>query len=196
MLKHILIHLTCLLCGLSLNGQDLNMTPIQIIESIIQQKQDSMRIYYYDSIATEYNVAEIKNTLADRKFKSMFADTNANNTITLTKAELKYIYDQLDSLHTHLWPKDLFSNSTLVSHDSIGKMIFDEIEKANRLTWNPRTGMQIWEFTYPIFIRENNFFLVFTQYICGSLCGYSELCFYKKIESNWKKWITVSAGVF
>ena len=179
----------------SVSGQDIP-NPTAIIESIIRAKQDTANIFYYDSVATSYRVDDIKTNLAKKTFKCLWKDSTANNSISLTKAEQKYIFNQLDSLHNLVWTANLFTNSTRVSHDSLGTIVFNEIEKANRLVWTAKSGKQIWEFTNPIFLRQNSICLLFTLYICGGECGRDELCFYKNINGNWKKWITVSSGVF
>ena len=194
-MKRILIIPTLLLFNFAVSGQDIP-NPTAIIETIIRAKQDTAHILYYDSVATSYRVDDIKTNLAKRTIKSLWKDSTANNSITLTKAEQKYIFNQLDSLRNLVWTTNLFTNSTRVSHDSLGTIVFKEIEKANRLGWKAKSGKQIWEFTNPIFLRQNSICLLFTLYICGGLCGRDELCFYENINGNWKKWITVSSGVF
>lgn len=194
-MKRILIIPTLLLINFAVSGQRIP-NPTVIIEAIIRAKQDTAHIFYYDSVATSYRIDDIKTNLANRTIKSLCKDTTANNSITLTKAEQKYIFNQLDSLCNLVWTTNLFTNSKRVSHDSLGTIVFKEIEKANRLGWEAKSGKQIWEFTNPIFLRQNSIFLLFTLYICGGECGRDELCFYKNINGNWKKWIVVSSGVF
>lgn len=178
------------------SGQN-SPNPTKIIEDIIMQTQDTTHVYYYDSVATSYLVNHIKNKLSERTINDNWKGSTTINSITLTKAERKYIFKQLDSLHKLVWDENLFTNSTRVSRDSsFGAKVFKEIENANRLGWKPKSGKQIWEFTNPIFIRDNSICLLFTLYICGGSCGRDKLCFYKNVNGTWKEWIIVSIGSF
>lgn len=185
--------LTVLLQTLFFYGQE--ATSIKLIDGIIRHVQDTAHIFYYDSIATTYRVNDIKTVLANRTIKSIRKDSTQNNSITLTKAEQKYIFNQLDEMHKMTWDKNIFTNSTRVTADS-SSFYFNEISTSNRKGWNPKSGRQIWEITEPIYLRDNSYCLLFTLYICGGECGRDELCFYKNINGRWSKWITVSSGEF
>ncbi len=176
-----------------MSGQD-NVNPVKIIETIIRLQQDTAKIFYFDSVATSYRVNAIKTNLAKRTIKSIWKDSLANNSITLSKAERKFIFKQLDSLHKIVWDTNLFANSIRVSYGlGWGANILKEF---NEFKWNIKSGRQIWGFTSPIFIRDNSICLLHILYLCGGTCGHDELCFYKNINGSWKKWIRVTAGDF
>jgi hypothetical protein len=176
----------------SIQGQD--SSQLQIIEKFIRQKQDTAQIFYYDSVARSYRVQDIKHRLSRDKFRFV-ADDSLSISLKLTKAERKLLFRQLDSMHTLTWGANLFANSRKVTSDS-SSIYWKMMAEANKVGWKPKTGMQIWEFTNPVCLRQNSICLVYILYICGGLCGHDELCFYKNINGTWHKWITIASGYF
>lgn len=192
-MKLLALTLTVLFSVYSVQSQD--TASIKLIEGIIKSLQGTAHVFYFDSIATTYRIDAIKTALTKRTITSIKKDSTQNNSITLTKAEQKYIFNKLDEMHKMVWEKNVFANSTRVQPDS-SSFYFSEFAQANRKGWNPKSGRQIWEITKPIYLRDNSYCLLFTLYYCGSLCGRDELCFYKNINGNWRKWIVVTSGVF
>jgi hypothetical protein len=131
------------------------------------------------------------------------------NSLILTKQERNLILDQLDQYKKSYWTENLFSNSILVGEDNMRgymKKVYQEysesfnnptnsaIDKTNIIKNYSRPS--VFEFSLPVYIRENSICVVFLSYYCGDPCGFDELCFYKKENNTWKKYIVVYKGDF
>jgi hypothetical protein len=133
------------------------------------------------------------------------ADTKSNN-ITLTRQEKKYISQQLDKFCKSYWKENLFPGSRLISEENLWpyfKNVYQEysenlsnpnnsaIDKSNLLKNYQQPG--VFEFSAPIFLRNNSLCLIYLRSLCGNPCGYGELSIYRLENGNWNKWIVVSA---
>lgn len=65
------------------------------------------------------------------------------------------------------------------------KLLGNQIENANTFQFSP-----------PIYFRNNSIFIFYFIRLCGSLCGVEELSFYRLENGNYKKWFVLTGGVF
>lgn len=91
-----------------------------------------------------------------------------DDTATYAPQELAHIRDKkYPSLKK--WTKALFSEIPVVSWDT-----------AQKFRFYPK-----WEFSVPIFLRNDTYCLFYSGYHCGALCGGGSLVLYKKENGRW-----------
>jgi hypothetical protein len=166
---------------------------IEIIHNIIKETQDTNRIYYEDSILTEYTYKDIKKSLTKRKYISVLKPYDTT-TFEISKKEHRYILSQLELQRTKHWNENLFSNSEIIQTDSAWAVL-----KKIRTIQEPQIISQtkrIWKFIKPIVFRNGTCALIYYLNFCGKNCGFEEMAFYTREGDNWKKIVRVSAFVF
>jgi hypothetical protein len=166
---------------------------IEIIHNIIQETQATNRIYYEDSILTEYTYKDIKNALTKRKYTSVLKPYDTTS-FEISKKERKYILSQLELQRTKIWTENLLSNSEIIQADSAWAML-NKIRNIEEPKIFPQTK-RIWKFIKPIVFRNGTCALVYYLNFCGKNCGFEEIAFYTREGENWKKIVRISAYVF
>jgi hypothetical protein len=159
------------------------------IDSVIDQ--DSV-IYVKKCIAfiREIRPQELSDTtfvLSDKPFSFEYfecIEELLTDTATYTKEELSFIKEKQ---HPSLikWTKDLFRNTRLVSGDTI-----NAIFKDNSKWWtyfNKHIGHGFNTFSVPIFLRNDDYCLFYSDHHCGGRCGSGRLTLYKKENNRWIK---------
>ena len=166
---------------------------IEIIHNIIQETQDTNRIYYEDSILTEYTYKVIKKSFTQRKYTSVLKPFDTTS-FEISKKEHRYILSQLELQRTKFWTENLFSNSEIIQTDSAWAVLnkMREIEESKIF---PQTK-RIWKFIKPIVFRNGTCALVYYHNFCGKNCGFEEIAFFTRDGDKWKKTVRVSAYVF
>ncbi len=157
---------------------------IKIIHTIIKETQDTNRIYYEDSILTEYTYKDIKKSLTKRKYTSIQKPYGTTN-FEISKKERKYILAQPELQRTKIWTENLFSNSEIIQAESAGTLLnkLREIEEPKIF---PQTK-RMWKFMKPIVFRNGTSSLVYYHNFCGKNCGFEEIAFYTREGDKWKK---------
>ncbi|HTE00559.1 MAG TPA: hypothetical protein VK668_14795 [Mucilaginibacter sp.] len=130
------------------------------------------------------------------KYETYKKTSNVNHNrslpgITFSKAERIFIINQLDKSKRHIWKKGLIENSFLLNHDTLQK-IYDthpvSIDKESFWQFfNKHYGKVFYEFSKPVFIRDQTICIFYIAYHCGEMCGRGELSIYIKGENKWKK---------
>jgi len=100
----------------------------------------------------------------------------------LTKNELAIIKGRKYPV-VQKWTKRFFKNIKIVSSDSIAanfKNLATGWESFNR-----KFGSSFNTFSSPIFFRNDNYCLFYSDHCCGELCGEGRLSLYKKEKGKW-----------
>lgn len=166
---------------------------IEIIYNTIKETQDTNRIYYKDSILTDYTYGQIKKSLTNRKYPSSLK-TQQTSPFQLSRKEHRYIVTQLKLQRTNIWDVKLFSNSEIIQTDSAWAVLL-KIRSIQKPQIFPQT-QRIWRFIKPIVFRNGTCALVYYLNFCGNTCGFEEIAFYSKQGDDWNKIVRVKAAVF
>lgn len=166
---------------------------IEIIHNIIQETQDTNRIYYEDSILTEYTYKVIKKSFTQRKYTSVLKPFDTTS-FEISKKEHRYVLSQLELQRTKIWPENLFSNSEIIQADS-ACAVLNKIRTIQEPQIIPQTK-RIWKFLNPIVFRNGTCAIIYYLCLCGNTCGFEEIAIYIKEGDNWKKMVRVSSYVF
>ena len=125
----------------------------------------------------------------------------------LSKSEARYIIDELNMRKTSLWTKSLFNVSKCIPNDSIQYYAVDR-EKTNfeqghiyydtqKKTWvKTKRYLEnvVFEFTEPIYIRNDKVKIILHYYYDNGAAARMELVFYKKVNNIWENWIVPFKG--
>ncbi len=145
---------------------------------------DKLPIVYSDTIH-QYDLkylkeAIVKDTLYNNFF---FGQNNAGRQLILTKDEKKYLLEKIDEQQDFIWPNNLFQNSQ--------KIDLEEKNSNSNLKKKLKKFQSIYNFSKPVFIRNNSICIFYYGYYCGGECGQGSIEIYRKINSKWTKWITM-----
>jgi hypothetical protein len=172
-----------------------------ILKSAMLQRQ-SNNIVYLD---TSVGWTRIKKNLHHRAFRGITMPTKQNK-LRLTKSEYKYLLQQVKKYENYVWDSNLFNNSKRISADSMWtyldneKRVFSKIREnaimnKDTLTLRKlRYPLWVYGFSKPIYFRNNNICLLYYVAMCGNPCGHDAVCFYKKEDNKWTKWIEIDGG--
>ena len=175
-----------------------------LIYNQIRAYQRTGTVYYADK---PYN--EFKKEAFGPLYKSPVADAfGAKNkaSITLTEKERAYILSQLQNFPNEILPDSLLPNSKRAAIGNIQKIVrqvnesvYDSLMRLHDTTAAYKflsSGFMHSSFFFskPIYIRNNSVLLAYFSWLVGNRWGgRSELCFYRKENNNWVKWIMVTS---
>jgi len=176
-----------------------------LIYNQIRNHQRTGTIYYADKPYNEFNKQAFE-PLYKNPVVNIFGSKNKAS-ITLTKQEREYILSQLQNFPNEILSDSLLPNSKRIAIGGIQKFV----RKANESIYDSLINLHdtvaayqflsssfmhsSFFFSKPIYIRNNTIVLsCFTWLVGNSWAGTSELCFYKKENNHWVKWITVTRG--
>ena len=106
-----------------------------------------------------------------------------HDTTTYTSDDLKLIKSQLTNISIK-WTKELFTGIKIISNDTL-KSIFNNPLKDWKYFFK-YFGKGFIKLSVPIFFRNDNYCLFYSDYSCGSLCGQGSLTLYKREKGKWK----------
>lgn len=86
------------------------------------------------------------------------------------------------------WTKQFFPNIKIISSDSIAASFKNLLTRWGN--FNQKFGASYNTFSSPIFLKNDNYCLFYSDHSCGELCGEGTLALYKKEEGKWIKVIT------
>ncbi len=113
-----------------------------------------------------------------------------SDTLILTKEEKQYILNELKKQSgTNLWNQIQIPNSKLIPLDSV-----TAISKDTTKDWNYFSkvyGKTLYNFSIPIFFRNNQYCIFYYRTTCGIKCGEEVCAIFKRKKSDWSKWITI-----
>ncbi|MBC7438719.1 MAG: hypothetical protein H7250_01865 [Flavobacterium sp.] len=97
----------------------------------------------------------------------------------LNLKEIKIISQKLKKDNQLSWKSNSNLNFKIVK-DSL-------FEKSDRDKLVRNLNQNILVISHPIFLRKGNYCIIFYQWVCGNICGTSNLSLYTKIGKIWKK---------
>jgi len=179
-------------------------TEVDFYRDLIRQFQAEGQIIYTDKISK----GDIDNIKSHLKSKTLFdvSHTINQNSVTLTRQEIKYISDQLESFSYDLWQENLFSGAKLIKESDVMSFIkktnqvyLENYNNPNNTETDRMTMVKnyqrpnVFKFSKPIYLRNKSLCLIYFSSVCGNPCGFDELCFYKIENSTWTKWVVVNS---
>ena len=181
-----------------------NQSDTTILLRAFRQVTSQKQIVYVDTVGPNSYLQE---KLQEALKKYSITDKKRGHSIALTEREINYLLLQLGQ--ETIWYDNLFFNSKRIDSDSLlsveKKMYTERIEFLNQAILQKDTVKikdlkqnisYVFEFTKPIYIRDNTICLISFYAICGLDCGQSEASFYKKEKGEWTKWVLVASGDF
>ncbi len=194
--------LLILVFSTSLSFSQTDTSYYNLIYNQIRTYQKTGTIYYADKPYNEFNKEGFE-PLYKNPVVNVFGSKNKAS-ITLSKQEREYILSQLQNFPNEILPDSLLPNSKRIANGSLQKFV----RRVNESKYDSLMNLQdtiaahkflssslmhsSFFFSKPIYIRNNSILLsCFTWLVGNSWGGRSELCFYRKENNNWVKWITV-----
>jgi hypothetical protein len=163
---------------------------------VYSMRTDSL--VYIDSVGNKSRVSK-QNSYKMRpwpvgaRFQPILADSMAINSI-----ERAYINDEIENMQKQIWQEGLVLDAHLITADSV-KKVFDK-RKTDRMfdgwTYFNNIGVnRIYNFSVPIFFRNDSYCLFYYGYGCGNLCAEGTVTIYKKVNGKWEPFSTLMSWV-
>jgi|GEM_PF-4826254 len=204
-MKNTILIVSCLFLSLLATGQTDTLST-NILEKIMRLEQPAHTIYYTDQLHSEW-ISGIKDRLKSQRLVG-YTGFAGRKELYLTKDEKKHIDSCLVNLSAHLWEDSLFGNSKRISKDSMWghirkrREIYEKARSAARqfdttVTMdNTIEQANVFQFSPPIFIRNNSICIVSFVRLCGSECGVHELTVYRFQNGQYERWLFLDGGAF
>ncbi len=173
------------------------------LETFIRQVKTDGCIVYTDKI-NNTDLLSVLMTIKEGTLKGNTPETVVNS-INISKQERKEIEKQIRQLAKPYWSQKLFLDSKMITEENVVpyiKTVYQQysetyadprntpLDKANLLKNTPQP--YVFEFTPPLFMRNNTYCFVYMKTECGSGCSTSEISFFKKDNEKWECFIVVS----
>ena len=146
---------------------------VKFLESLIRKTHPEGQIVYTDRL----NIEHLNRALQYLRKSVITGITNETkmNSIVLSKQEKKLLIQKLNEFTYPFWTENLFSNSIMIKDENISgyiKKIYREYsesfvdptnsasDKSNII--NSYSRPSIFEFSLPVYLRENTIFVVFS----------------------------------
>lgn len=115
------------------------------------------------------------------------------DSLIITAEERKYL--EANIIKQFVWDKGLLPDAIRVRNAKVGMKLLQKINTRNCVE-KTKQRSYLYAFTQPVYIRDKSICLVFTVALAGRNSGISDLSFYKKTETGWKRWIGIYVGEF
>jgi hypothetical protein len=174
-MKYLICFLLVALFTNSVNAQN-DQASNNFIRKVIIPRNDE-KIIYCDSV-NSYAIDEIKRALFNAKYKTGFV---------LSKKEKVHVRSELKKMKGYVWQDSLMQNCTLIKKDSIN-YAFGKSNKSLIDGWgyfHDHFGEGYYDFSKPIFIRNNTVCIFYKGHHCGWLCGDGVVAVYIKRGNKW-----------
>jgi hypothetical protein len=113
-----------------------------------------------------------------------------SDTLILTKEEKQYILTELKKQSdTNLWNQLKIPNSKLIPLDTLTALSKDTTKGWNY--FSKVYGKTLYNFSIPIFFRNNQYCIFYYHTTCGIKCGEEVCAIFIRKKSTWTKWITI-----
>lgn len=131
---------------------------------------------------------ELEEMFNNRKYES--GKIQVSDTLILTNEERQYLLTELKKQSdTTLWNQLKIPNSIVIPQDTL-----TAISKDSSKGWNFFSkvyGKTLYNFSIPIFFRNNQYCLFYYHTTCGIKCGEEVFTIYKRKKNTWTKWISI-----
>jgi len=116
-----------------------------------------------------------------------------DDVIKYNNEENEFIKTQISQPLIKTWSIDLVNEAKIINHDTLDAIFKDEEKGWNYFYKN--YGKIFHVFSAPIFLRDNTYCLLYSEYHCGGLCGEGNCMLYKKENNLWKRLKTVGLWI-
>lgn len=149
---------------------------------------DSIMLYYADKMYQPM-LNEIKLELQ----KEITWDYSGNRPVdkayfSLSEKEKDTIMKELDQMYWKTWEKKLLKNSNMLERKFIDYAFCNVFGQLYFFEKHPNG---FYEFTKPIFLRNDTICIFYCGLNCGTLCSDDRLMIFKKEKGEWIEWLTV-----
>jgi hypothetical protein len=193
-------------CSWILNAQQLSKEYLKETKGFLKDwsksKEITLPLIALNYLDTVYGYSRVLESLV-RAADSEKSDTfylRAIDTFTST-AFLKYIDDTIDRVvlspsenkkivldfkknRNLCWENEFLDSFTFIA-DSF---IFSTLSSSNiPYHYNNSPYTRLYEFSFPIFLRNYSICIFYYQYSCGNWCGLGKLALYKKNKKKWSR---------
>lgn len=191
-MKIAIIFYVLILCLVQGRAQDI--AELRYIEERIRKVQPNNVVYYSDYSMQDYSKdcsKQINRVVVGYK----------GDTLYLSKAEIRYLKNQLRERVKQEFPDSLFPASRRKSKDSIVQIVeklnksfldslLSEPSPASRVTY-----FQYWAFSFsrPVYLRNNNWMVFYFMYYANN-GGEHGLAYYRKGVESWELFKYVCGG--
>jgi hypothetical protein len=153
-------------------------------------------VYFIDSTRTRTVMASddaqkrlAGNIFPDGSFHEKIEWISSDSLVITTK-ERQYITTQIDKMGSSVWGKNELANFKMITADTVNA-IFANRKRDGWAEMQKRGVARIYNFSGPIFLRNDTFCLFYYGYSCGWRCGHGEVAVYKKVNGRWEHWSTL-----
>lgn len=184
---------------------------IDFINSVLLKQPGFTRLILCNRLDS-FNLKEISTHLKKRKIEGFDVTTRKKTALRLSKQEKYTLTTALNELQTNEWKQSQFPDATLISIDSMLTCLLSRTRtniaiyklmlqyfKCYCTVIKPTqvlNSQHIFQFSKPIFIRNNEMVFFFFQRVCGGECGEQSFMVFRKSGSVYKKWLEIFGGVF
>lgn len=117
-----------------------------------------------------------------------------NDTNTLTRDEKKYVINHYKNNNLKKWTNDLVPNARIISSKTITN-IFKVKSGGNWPVFKEKFGKDLYNFSAPVFLRNNSYCILYFNKRCGNLCGFGGYIIYKKTNNKWQSFKNYCAWI-
>lgn len=149
---------------------------------------ETAKLVYRDRLDT-YQIDCIKSALKRDTLYGVDAIVyDSSMVLILSPQERAYINQALTELAGTQWGGDLFTYGKVVSKDS-SDAIFNDPKRRGWSYFNQYYGASLYEFSNPIFIRDNTLCIFYSGYSCAYECGEGSLAIFKQERGHRSLWL-------
>jgi hypothetical protein len=143
-------------------------------------------IVYADGL-DDSKIAYIKKELLN---KDTLEDLDCKkNKVVFSEREKKYIKKELEKMKNRVWPKNIFSNSILISRDTISTL--NKKSHLPQFDFFSRYPHGYSFFSRPIFLRNGSLCIIYSGYNCAYSCFDDNLLIFRKEGEGWIELISL-----
>jgi hypothetical protein len=166
----------------------ISITPRLGISQEFRQTYDSLVREFFRDVAYDFNFSS----------KNAFV---ASDLDSFTINHMIESFNEPATLHRIKFLKDSLKSETIVFTAEEKLLIKGQIEMRGKdwlkrnfenvtITTRPDTiytkaAYELFNFTRPVFLRDNSICVFYQQNSCGALCGYGRLGLYRKLSGKW-----------
>lgn len=137
-----------------------------------------------------YTIDEIKDEFKyDTLHSWRYYYRGDSDVLILNNNEIEYIYRQLKKMQKPYLKADLFDSTLIISERRLKKSFKGNVDIGWAKFYKKYSPNGYYNFSKPIFLRNDSLCIFYYGNHCGGLCGGGGLYVYKKTENGWKSWI-------
>ena len=163
---------------------------LSIVHNAMRRWQDKGKLIY---LREELSFSNCQEVLMKGKLYGGDQETKMNK-LFLTKADKQFVREKLDRARSARWKDNLFENSKGLLRDTLQTILSDR--QRGWPYFHQNIGKGYFQFSEPLFIRNDRYALLTLIHIVGDSAGYNLLFVYKKNGASWKRYIMMPLGAW